>query len=245
MATVSFFKMDTRMEVVSTIATYGHDINIVRQAVMMYIVAKKKKGSSEKHIHEKLGILELKFMHIESLHPAFRDARALFQLCKSDHIPMPMSIVCERENEQRRQSESESSSMPPSSPVASSPSTYTSSSASTYTLSSASNYRLSSASTCPSSMPSAASVPSTRPTSVVSAASVPSTSNSPSHHSWDGANRQNLLPGHHTPSHAHPSRRDTALSLLSQYSEESLSQYSDEPEPNSQVSISQSGNLQN
>lgn len=210
--------MTTRMEVVSTIATYGHDVNIVRQAVMMYIVAKKKKGSSEKHIHEKLGILELKFMHIESLHPAFRDARALFQLRRSDHIPMPMSIVHERENEQRRQSESSSSSsMLPSSPVASSPSTYT---ASTYTSSSASNHRLSSASAPPTSVP--------------SAALLPSISNSPSHLSWDGANGQNLLPGHHGPSHAHPSRRDTALSLLSQYSDESLSQYSDEPEPNDQ-----------
>jgi hypothetical protein len=74
--------------------------------VIKYIEAKRKKGCSEQHIHEKLEKLELKvclsfawrvdrhsqklqFMHIESLHPAWRDARASFQLRRSDHIPCP------------------------------------------------------------------------------------------------------------------------------------------------------------
>lgn len=144
-------------------------------------------------------------MHIEALHPAWRDARALFQLRKSDHIPMPKSIVRERENEQRRQSEWESSSMAPSSPVASSASTYTSSSASTYISSSASTHTSSSASTRPSSVP--------------SIASVLSTSNSPLPPSCDSTSKEDL-PGHYAPSHVHPSRRDTALSLLSEYSDD-------------------------
>ncbi|KAG1849204.1 hypothetical protein F4604DRAFT_1811184 [Suillus subluteus] len=217
MASIGFFKMNTSMEVITTIATYGHDINIVRRAVEMYIVAKKKKGCSEQHIHEKLEKLELKFMHIEELHPAWRDARALFQLRRSDHIPMPMSIVRERENAQRRQSEWESSSVALSSPVASSASTYSSPSASTYTSSSASTRT---ASTRPSSVPSIASV----------------TSNSPSPLSYGSTSKQGL-PGHDAPSHAHPSRRDTALSLLSQYSEDS--------DPDDQVVMSPSGNPQN
>lgn len=210
------------MEVITAIATSGHDINAVRQAVIMYIVAKKKKGYSEQYIHEKLEKLELKFMHIEVLHPAWRDARALFQLRKSDHIPMPMSIVRERENEERRQLERESSSMALSSPVASSASTYASSSASMYTSSSASTYTLSSASTRPSSVP--------------SIASVISTPSSPPPLSWDGTSKQDE-PGHHSPSHAHPSRRDTALSLLSEYSDDS--------EPDEQVFILPSGIPQN
>lgn len=248
------------MEVITTIATYGHDINIVRQAVEMYIVAKKKKGCSEQHIHEKLEKLELKFMHIEALHPAWRDARALFQLRRSDHIPMPMSIVRERENEQRRQLEWESSSVALSSPIASPASNCSSSSASTYTSSSASTYTLSSASTYttstrPSSVPSIASVTSNslsplswgstskqglpghhapshaRPSSVPSIASVLPTSNSPPSPSWGSTSKQDL-PGHYT-----PSRHDTALSVLSQYSDDS--------EPDDQVFISPSGNPQN
>lgn len=218
MANSGFFKMNTSMEVITAIATSGNDIDTVRQAVKMYIVAKKKKGCSEQHIHEKLEKLELKFMHIEELHPAWRDARALFQLRKSNHIPMPMSIVRERENEQRRQSEWESSSMAPSSPgpAASFASTYTSSSASTYTSSSAS----------------------TRPSSVPSMASVLSTSNSPLPPSCDSTSKEDL-PRHHAPSPVHPSRsrRDTALSLLSEYNDDS--------EPDDQVSIPLSGNPQN
>ncbi|KAG2047160.1 hypothetical protein BDR06DRAFT_120929 [Suillus hirtellus] len=225
-----FFNMSTSMEVITAIATSGHDINAVRQAVIMYIVAKKKKGYSEQYIHEKLEKLELKFMHIEVLHPAWRDARALFQLRKSDYIPMPMSIVREREKEERRQLERESSSMALSSPVASSASTYTSSSASMYTSSSASTYTSSSASTYTLSSAS------TRPSSVPSIASVISTPSSPPPLSWDGTSKQDE-PGHHSPSHAHPSRRDTALSLLSEYSDDS--------EPDEQVFILPSGFPQN
>jgi len=109
------------MEVVTTIATYGQDVNIVQEAVIKYIEAKRKKGCSEQHIHEKLEKLELKFMHIESLHPAWRDARASFQLRRSDHIPLPRSIIREHEKEKQRQLEWESSSVAPSSPVPSSP----------------------------------------------------------------------------------------------------------------------------
>ncbi|KIK41273.1 hypothetical protein CY34DRAFT_217545 [Suillus luteus UH-Slu-Lm8-n1] len=223
-----FFKMDTSIEVITVIATSGHDINTVRQAVIMYIVSKKKKGCTEKHIHEKLEKLEFKFKHIEALHPAWRDARALFQLRRSSHIPMPSSIVRERENEQRRQLEFELAAMAPSSPVASSSSTYTSpsvpsayasSSASTYTSSAytASTYTLSSVST--------------RPTSVPSIASVLPTSNSPSSLDWDSTSKQGL-PGHYAPSHVHPSRRDTAMSLPSESEHD-------------QVFISKSGNPQN
>lgn len=214
-----FFKMDTSLEVITVIATSGHDVNTVRQAVMMYIVSKKKKGSTEQQIHDKLEKLEVKFKHIEELHPAWRDARALFQLRRSSHIPMPSSVVRERENEQRRQMELELASMAPSSPVASSSSTYTSPSASSaYASSSASTYT---ASAYTASTYSLSSV-STRPTSVPSIVSVLSTSNS---------NKQEL-PGHYAPSHAHPSRRDTAMSLPSESEHD-------------QMFISQSDNPQN
>lgn len=220
-----FFKMDTSIEVITVIATSGHDINTVRQAVIMYIVSKKKKRCTEQHIHEKLEKLELKFKHIEALHPAWRDARALFQLRRSSHIPMPSSIVRDRENEQRRQLELELAAMAPSSPVASSSSTYTSpstpspyasSSASTYTASAytASTYTLSSVSTRPTSVPSIASV----------------LSDSPSPLGWESTGKQEL-PGHYAPSHAHPTRRDTAMPLPSEseYDQEFISQ-SDNPQ---------------
>lgn len=214
-----FFKMGARLEVIAVIASHGHDVNIVRQAVMMYIVSKKKKGSTEQQIHVKLEKLEDKFKHIEALHPAWRDARALFQLRRSSHIPMPSSVVRERENEQRRQMELELASMAPSSPVASSSSTYTSPSASSaYASSSASTYT---ASAYTASTYSLSSV-STRPTSVPSIASVLSTSNS---------NKQEL-PGHYAPFHAYPSRRDTAMSLPSESEHD-------------QMFISQSDNPQN
>lgn len=186
---------------------------------MMYIVSKKKKGSTEQQIHDKLEKLELKFKHIEALHPAWRDARALFQLRRSSHIPMPSSVVRERENERRRQLEFELAVMAPSSPVASSSSTYTSPSASSaYASSSASTYT---ASAYTASTYSLSSV-STRPTSVPSIASILSTSNS---------NKQEL-PEHYAPSHAHPSRRDTAMTLPSESEHD-------------QVFISQSNNPQN
>ncbi|KAG0697271.1 hypothetical protein DFH29DRAFT_1003883 [Suillus ampliporus] len=208
MAPSGFFKGDTSMEkVIATIASSGNDINIVRHAVMMYIVAKKKKGCSEQRIHEKLEKLELKFKHIEALHPAWRDARALFQLRKSDHIPLPISIIREQENEQRRQLEWESSSIAPSSPAASSASTYTSSAAST---------RLS---------------------------SVPSTSSSSVRLSWGGPDKQDLPPAeedkpirHSVSAHTYQSRRDTALSLLSEYT--------DDLEPDDQVFTSPPGDPQ-
>ncbi|KAG2137973.1 hypothetical protein DEU56DRAFT_912609 [Suillus clintonianus] len=218
MATGGFFKGDTHMEVVTIIANSGHDVDAVREAVTMYIVAKKKKGCSEQRIHEKLGKLEIKFKNIEALHPAWRDARALFQLCKSDHIPIPMSIVHERENAQRRQLEWESSSMAPLSPAASSASPCSSSSASN---------RLSSVASL-SSGPSLST-------------SVPSTSNSPLRLSWDSPRKEDLSRdeedptiGHHVPSRVHPSRHDTALTLLSEYSDES--------EPDEQVLTPSSGN---
>ncbi|KAG2147544.1 hypothetical protein DEU56DRAFT_127278 [Suillus clintonianus] len=93
MATGGFFKGGTSIDIVAIIAN-SYDVDTVREAVKMYIVAKKKKGRSEQHIHEKLGKLEIKFKQIEAFHPAWRDARALFQIRKSDHIPM--SIVRER-----------------------------------------------------------------------------------------------------------------------------------------------------
>ncbi|KAG1764725.1 hypothetical protein EDD22DRAFT_845733 [Suillus occidentalis] len=229
-----FFKMDTRIEkVITVIASSGHDINTVRQAVMMYIVSKKKKGCTEQRIHEKLEKLELKFKHIEALHPAWRDARALFQLRRSSHIPMPSSIVRERENEQRRQLELELAAMAPSSPVASSSSTYTSPSApSAYASSSASTYTASTytASAYTASTYTLSSV-STRPTSVPSIASVLSPSESPSPLGWDSTGKQEL-PGHYAPSHAHATRRDIAMPLPS------------EPE-HDQEFISQSSNPQN
>ncbi|KAG2092794.1 uncharacterized protein F5147DRAFT_779534 [Suillus discolor] len=143
-----------------------------------------------------------------ALHPAWRDARVLFQLRKSDHILMPMSIVLERENEERRQLERELSLMALSSPVASSASTYTSSSASMYSSSSASMYSSSSASTYTLSSGS------TRPSSVPSIASEILTANSLPPLSWDSTSNQDES-GYHSPSHDHRSRRDTALSSLS------------------------------
>jgi hypothetical protein len=72
---------------------------------------------------------------------------------------------------------------------------------------------------------------STRPSSVPSIASVLPTSNSPLPLTWDSTSKQEL-PEQHASSHAHPSRRDTALSLLSE------SEYD-------QVFISRSDNPQN
>lgn len=213
-----FFKTNTSIEVITVIATSGHDINTVRQAVIMYIVAKRKKGRTEQHIHEKLEKLERKFKHIEALHPAWRDARALFQLRRSTHIPMPASIVLERENEQRRQLELELAAMAPTSPVASSASTYASSSASsTYPSSSASAYSASSASAYSSSSASTYTLSSvsTRTSSMPSIASVLPTSSSPLPPGWDSTIKQEL-PGHHVPYHAHPSRRHTVLPLHSE-----------------------------
>jgi hypothetical protein len=140
---------------------------------------------------------------------------------------MPSSVVRERENEQRRQLELELAAMAPSSPVASSSSTYTSPSApSAYASSSASSYT---ASAYTASTYTLSSV-STRPTSVPSIASVLPTSNSPSPLGWDSTGKQEL-PGHYAPSHAHPTRRDTAMPLPSEseHDQEFISQ-SDNPQ---------------
>lgn len=88
-----FFKGDTMMEVFTVLANSGTDVKTVRDTVILYIARKKQKGRSEQHIQDKLSQLEDKFKHIEAWHPAFRDARALFQLPKSKHIPLPKSII--------------------------------------------------------------------------------------------------------------------------------------------------------
>ncbi|KAG1730417.1 uncharacterized protein EDB91DRAFT_786826 [Suillus paluster] len=223
-----FFKGDTSMEIIAIIASSGNDVNTVRDAVIMYIVAKRNKGRSEQHIHEKLEKLERKFKDIEALHPAWRDARALFQLRKSEHIPIPMSIVRQQENEQRRKLEWELSSVIPSSPAASSASNYTSSAASN---------RLSSV---PSTYSPAASSASNYTSSAASnrLSSVPSTYSSSVRLSWEGKNdlprAEEDKPIEH--SVLTRTRRDTALSLLSEYSDDS--------EPDDQVFTSPSGDTQ-
>ncbi|KAG1764724.1 hypothetical protein EDD22DRAFT_968805 [Suillus occidentalis] len=88
-----FFKGDTMMEVFTVLANSGTDVEKVRDTVILYIARKKQKGRSEQHIQDKLSQLEDKFKHIETWHPAFRDARALFQLPKSEHIPFPKSVI--------------------------------------------------------------------------------------------------------------------------------------------------------
>lgn len=88
-----FFKGDTMMEVFTVLANSGTDVKTVRDTVILYIARKKQKGRSEQHIQDKLSQLEDKFKHIEAWHPAFRDARALFQLPKSKHIPLPKSVI--------------------------------------------------------------------------------------------------------------------------------------------------------
>lgn len=95
-----FFKGDTMMEVFTVLANSGTDVKTVRDAVILYIARKKQKGRSEQHIQDKLLQLEDKFKHIEAWHSAFRDARVLFQLPKSKHIPLPKSAI-------RKQHESE------------------------------------------------------------------------------------------------------------------------------------------
>ncbi|KAG2134195.1 uncharacterized protein EDB93DRAFT_851149 [Suillus bovinus] len=100
METVGFFRGDTMMEVLTVLANSESDVKKVRDAVILYIARKKQKGRSEQHIQDKLLQLEAKFEHIETWHPAFRDARALFQLPKSKHIPLPKSVI-------RKQHESE------------------------------------------------------------------------------------------------------------------------------------------
>lgn len=81
------------MEVCTVLANSGTDVKTVRDAVILYIARKKQKGRSEQHIQDKLLRLEDKFKHIETWHPAFRDARALFQLPRSEHIPLPKSVL--------------------------------------------------------------------------------------------------------------------------------------------------------
>lgn len=93
MDSAGFFKGDTMMEVFTVLANSGTDVKPVRDAVILYIARKKQKGRSEQHIQDKLLQLEEKFKHIEMWHPAFRDARALFQLPKSKHIPLPKSVI--------------------------------------------------------------------------------------------------------------------------------------------------------
>ncbi|KAG1784735.1 uncharacterized protein HD556DRAFT_199404 [Suillus plorans] len=93
MDAAGFFKGDTMMEVFTVLANSGTDVKTVRDAVILYIARKKQKGRSEQHIQDKLLQLEDKFKHIEMWHPAFRDARALFQLPKSKHIPLPKSAI--------------------------------------------------------------------------------------------------------------------------------------------------------
>jgi len=72
----------------------GTDVKTVRDAVILYIARKKQKGRSEQHIQDKLLQLEDKFKHIEMWHPAFRDARALFQLPSPNisHFLSPLSV---------------------------------------------------------------------------------------------------------------------------------------------------------
>ncbi|KAG0697272.1 hypothetical protein DFH29DRAFT_947136 [Suillus ampliporus] len=91
-----FFKGDTMMEVFAVLAN-SNDVNQVRKAVILYIARKKQKGRSEQHIQDKLLLLEDKFKHIEAWHPAFRDARVLFQLPKSKHIPLPEFVIREQQ----------------------------------------------------------------------------------------------------------------------------------------------------
>ncbi|KAG2095473.1 uncharacterized protein F5147DRAFT_819166 [Suillus discolor] len=93
MDSAGFFKGDTMMEVFTVLANSGTDVKTVRDAVILYIARKKQKGRSEQHIQDKLLQLEDKFKHVEMWHPAFRDARALFQLPKSKHIPLPKSVI--------------------------------------------------------------------------------------------------------------------------------------------------------
>ncbi|KAG2030781.1 hypothetical protein BDR03DRAFT_1095860 [Suillus americanus] len=93
MDSISFFKGDTMMEVFTVLANSGNDVKKVRDAVILYIARKKQKGRSEQHIQDKLLQLEEKFKHIEVWHSAFQDARALYQLPKSKHIPPPKSVI--------------------------------------------------------------------------------------------------------------------------------------------------------
>ncbi|KAG2137972.1 hypothetical protein DEU56DRAFT_945707 [Suillus clintonianus] len=97
MGAAALFKGDTMLEVCTVLANSGNDVNKVRKAVMLYIAQKKQKGRSEQDIQEKLLQLEDKFKHIEAWHPAFQDARALFQLPRSKHIPLPKSVISEQE----------------------------------------------------------------------------------------------------------------------------------------------------
>ncbi|KAG1849205.1 hypothetical protein F4604DRAFT_1687483 [Suillus subluteus] len=93
MESAGFFKGDTMMEVFAVLANSGNNDKKVRDAVILYIARKKQKGRSEQQIQDKLLQLEEKFKHIEMWHSAFRDARALYQLPKSKHIPPPKSVI--------------------------------------------------------------------------------------------------------------------------------------------------------
>ncbi|KAG1854423.1 hypothetical protein DFJ58DRAFT_379108 [Suillus subalutaceus] len=92
MDSAGFFRGDTMMEVFAVLANSGNNDKKVRDAVILYIARKKQKGRSEQQIQDKLLQLEEKFKHIEMWHSAFRDARALYQLPRSKHIPPPKPV---------------------------------------------------------------------------------------------------------------------------------------------------------
>ncbi|OJA19064.1 hypothetical protein AZE42_09043 [Rhizopogon vesiculosus] len=83
------FNGDSQIEVVTVIANCGADIAKARQALTTYIERKQEKGRSTDHILKKLRRLELKFISDNTLHSAFRDARAHTCLPRSPDLPLP------------------------------------------------------------------------------------------------------------------------------------------------------------
>ncbi|KAH7919099.1 hypothetical protein BV22DRAFT_879267 [Leucogyrophana mollusca] len=86
------FTGSTKIEVVTVLANCGTDVSRAKEALVAYIQRKQEKGRSTEHILKKLHDLEVDYVRDWSLHPAFRDARALTYLPKSTLLPLPAHL---------------------------------------------------------------------------------------------------------------------------------------------------------
>ncbi|EIW85915.1 hypothetical protein CONPUDRAFT_160836 [Coniophora puteana RWD-64-598 SS2] len=84
-----FFKGDNHVEVMSVIANCGTDTKRARDALIIYILAKQRKGKSAAYIEGKLTDMECSFGSDPSLHSAFHKARSKTGMPPSQVLPSP------------------------------------------------------------------------------------------------------------------------------------------------------------
>ncbi|KAG6334323.1 hypothetical protein ID866_4768 [Astraeus odoratus] len=106
------FTGDTHFEVIAVLANCGTDTDKARQALVTWILKKQEKGRSTEHILNKLRQLELKFIQDESLHDAFRHARAQTNLPRSLDLPLPEIIYRRNSRSKEKQRDDGSPSDP-------------------------------------------------------------------------------------------------------------------------------------